>query len=183
MVETFVEAKPFVENPHYQKKREKALHELDYDKIDAPITDIIKGFATIPYCFSLQSCYGHFVHEGQKDSNNVSPLSDYNKNTKIEYRIAYLALVIENNNEGLQLYHDLEAIVKIDPDYIQFCSANWWWKKGDANSYVLQVEPDRYKAEDTAIVSVDEALHLENVKNNMFKALKELLQKHKPVVE
>jgi len=183
MAGTFVEAKSFVENPHYQKKREEALRKLDYDEIDAPITDIIEGFAAIPYCFSLQSCYGHFVHEGQKDPKNVSPFSNYIKNIEIEYRIAYIALVIQKNDDGKQLYHDLEAIVKIDPDYIQFGSLNWFWNKGDINSNVLQVEPDRYKAEDSAIVSVDEALRLQNVRDEMFEALRKVLQKHKQMVE
>ncbi|MBW2980787.1 hypothetical protein KY360_05215 [Candidatus Woesearchaeota archaeon] len=183
MAGTFVEAKSFVENPHYQKKKDEALHKLDYDEIDPPITDIIKGFTTIPYCFLLQSCYGHFVHEGQKDPKNVSPLSNYNEDSKIEYRIAYIAIVIENNDKGKKLYQDLEAIVKIDPENIQFGSVDWFWNKGDINSYVLQVEPDRYKAEDGAIISVDEALHLQNVRDKMFEALRKVLRKHKQMVE
>jgi hypothetical protein len=178
MAGTFVVAKPFVENPRYQEKREKALKELDYDEIDAPIADIIEGFAAIPYCFSLQSCHGHFVHEGQKDPKNVSPLSNYSKGTEIEYRIAYIALVIQNNDEGKKLYHDLEVIVKIDPDNIQLGSVDWFWNKGDTNSYVLQVEPDRHKAEDRAIVSVEEALHLQDVRDKMFEALRKVLRKH-----
>ena len=180
-MKTFTEAKPFVENPRYQEKREEALSRLNFHIIDAPIVDIIEGYATIPHCFSLQSCYGHFVHKGQKNPKNIEPLSNYNEGSKVEYRIAYMAFCIQNNDSGRKLYHDLEAITKIDTDYIQFGSANWFWQR-NVNSYVLQVEPDRHKTEDSVFVGIDEALHLEKVRDQMFEALRRILQEHQQLV-
>ena len=42
--------------------------------IDEPIIEIVNAFNTLPYCFTLQSCYGHFVYSGQKSSHNLEPL-------------------------------------------------------------------------------------------------------------
>ena len=64
-METFTELKPIVKNPLFRKQREQALKNLDLTTIDVPVCDIIKGFADIPYCFTLQSCYGHFLYKEQ----------------------------------------------------------------------------------------------------------------------
>jgi hypothetical protein len=42
--------------------------------IDMPVVDLINGFNKRPYCFTLQSCYGHFVSNDQKDTHNLDPL-------------------------------------------------------------------------------------------------------------
>lgn len=176
-MQTFTKAKHFVDYPHYQEKREEALSRLDLQTIDRPIVDIIKDISTITHCFSLQSCYGHFVHKGQRNRMNVDPLSNYDESSRIEYKIAYIALCIQNNDLGRKLYQDLKAITKIDPDNIQFGSATWFWQT-HVNSYVVQVEPDRYKKEDKAFVNINEALHLEIVKNQMFERLRGIVKEH-----
>ena len=45
-----------------------------------------------------------------------------------------------------------------------------------SNSYALQVEPDRFKFQDTAIVGYKEALHIEKIRNEFFIRLYELLE-------
>lgn len=50
-----------VENALYPQERRVALEALDLHSIDAPILDIIRMFAALPYCFTLQSCCGHFI--------------------------------------------------------------------------------------------------------------------------
>jgi hypothetical protein len=70
----------------------------------------------------------------------------------------------------------LKRIADIDPENIQFCCAEWVWER-QLNSYALQVEPDRFKLEDTAIVDYQEALKIEKIRNEFFIQLKELLQK------
>ena len=180
-METFTEAKPFVDNPRYQEKRKEALNELDINTIDPPIVELIKDYAMLPHCFTLQSCYGHFAHEGQKDSKNVEQLSNYNESSMVDYRIAYIAFCIQNNDLGRKLYQDLKAITKIDPDYIQFGSADWFWQR-NVNIYALQVEPDRYKTKDEISVSISEALHLEKARDQMFERLKKILQEHQQLV-
>jgi tRNA(Phe) wybutosine-synthesizing methylase Tyw3 len=66
-METFAEPKEMVENPRYFEQRQKSLSGLTDDKIDAPIIEIINGMNKLPYCFTIQSCHGHFLYSGQKD--------------------------------------------------------------------------------------------------------------------
>jgi hypothetical protein len=91
-LETFTELKEFVGNPHYKAQRLKSLGDLADNMIDAPIIDLINGFNKLPFCFTLQSCYGHFVYNGQKDTHNLEPLPVKGVIAKVEYRIAYIAL-------------------------------------------------------------------------------------------
>lgn len=124
--------------------------------IDTPIVELINGFNKLSYCFTLQSCYGHFVYNGQKDTHNLDPLPAKEIITPVEYRIAYIAFCIENSVSGRGLIEALKEVVAIDPENIQFCCAEWFWEK-QINSYALQVEPDRFKDKDTAIIDFKEA--------------------------
>jgi len=54
-MKTFTKLKAFVDDPHYYEKREESLRKLQICTIDAPIVEIIKDFAKLPYCFTLQS--------------------------------------------------------------------------------------------------------------------------------
>jgi len=146
--------------------------------IDMPIIDLIKGFNKLPYCFTLQSCYGHFVYEGQKDANNLEPLPASDTIANVEYRIAYIAFCIENSTSGRVFLEALKKITTIDPEHVQFCCAKWFWNR-QVNSYALQVEPDRFKHQDTAVVDSKEALFIEQIRNKIFIRLYELLEKAK----
>ena len=172
-METFTEFKPLVKTPSFIQQREKALNQLDINNIDAPIKKIIKSFAKLPYCFTLQSCYGHFLYNDQKNPKNLEPLPDSNKISQVEYRIAYIALCIQNNQQGRMLLQKLKKIPLIDPDYVQFSCADWFWKQ-QVNSYALQVEPERYKTKDKITVDFQEALHIEKVRNEFFRKLKKI---------
>ncbi len=174
-METFTKLKALVDDPHYVEKREESLRKLQISTIDAPIVGIIEDFAKIPYCFTLQSCYGHFVHKNQQNPKNTEPLSNFDKSSSIEYRIAYTALCVQNNDLRKQLLKDLEKITEIEPEYIQFGSAEWFWRR-QVNSYVLQVEPERYKTEDRCRLSIQEALYVEKVRNHVFGELKNWVQ-------
>ncbi|MCK5031508.1 MAG: hypothetical protein KAR64_08585 [Thermoplasmatales archaeon] len=140
-METFIKSKAFVDDSHYYEKKEESLRELQISTIDAPIVKIVKGFAELPHYFTLQSCYGHFIHNGQQNPKNLEPLSNFDKSLTIEYRIAYIAICIQNNNLGKQLLQDLKKITKINPEYIQFGCAEWFWRR-QVNSYALQVTPE-----------------------------------------
>jgi hypothetical protein len=144
--------------------------------IDAPIIDIINSFNKLPYCFTMQSCYGHFFYDGQKDLYNLDPLPVTKSVGRVEYRIAYLAFCIEDSEPGRRLLEALREITVIDRENIQFCSAEWFWQR-QVNSYALQVEPDRFKCEDRAILDYKEALYIEEIRNEFFVQLKELLRK------
>jgi hypothetical protein len=173
-LETFTESKDFVNNPHYHERRQECLARLDISTIDAPISDIIRGFAELPYCFTLQSCYGHFLYENQKDPKNTEPLAVSDSNTRVEYRIAYIALCIEDSESGRELFYNLRDIPVIGQEFIQFGCAEWFWER-QVNSYVLQVEPERYMRKDRAVVSYQEALHIEKIRNEFFRRLKRLI--------
>jgi hypothetical protein len=173
-VETFTKARGFVDNPHYVQQRQASLAALDIDSIDVPIMDIVRGFQNIRCCFTLQSCYGHFVHEGQQDRNSTEPLRISDGAGVVTYRIAYIALCIDNSPEGRELLGGLRAIVATEPEYIQFGSAEWFWAR-QVNSYVLQVEPERCKDKDQATIEYDEALRIQEVRNGFFSMLRKFL--------
>jgi hypothetical protein len=177
-LETYTELKDLADNPHYQAQKRKILSDLDDGMIDTTIVDLINGFNKLPYCFTLQSCYGHFVYNGQKDTHNLDPLSAKEIIAQVEYRIAYIAFCIENSASGRGLFEKLKEITAIDPENVQFCCAEWFWKK-QINSYALQVEPDRFKHKDTAIIDFKEALHIEKIRNTFFIRLYELLENAK----
>jgi len=166
-LKTFTELKELTENQHYQVQKQKTLCDLTDNMIDMPIIDLINGFNKLPYCFTLQSCYGHFVYNGQKDSHNLEPLSVRDIITKVEYRIAYIAFCIENSLLGKELFESLKEITSINPENVQFCCAEWFWKR-QVNSYALQVEPDRFKRKDTAELNFKEALYIEKIRNKFF---------------
>ena len=172
-METFTEPKELVINPHYQDQRKNILAGLSDEMIDAPIIDLINGFNKMSYCFSMQSCYGHFVYNDQKDPYNFEPLPISDTIDRVEYRIAYICLCIENSDLGKRLLEALNEITAIDPENIQFCCAEWFWKR-QVNSYALQVQPDRFKHKDEAILDYREALQIEKIRNEFFIQLQEI---------
>ena len=167
--------KLFVSNPSYQKQRAKYLSSLHINTIDAPIIEIVEGFAKLRYCFTLQSCYGHFLYGDQNDPRNIENLTNLDGSLSIEYRIAYIALCIQNSALGIRLLQSLGDLTKIDPDYIQFGCAEWFWER-QVNSYVLQIEPKRHKTKDKVIVRFQEALHIEKIRNQFFDELRRMVQ-------
>jgi len=175
-METFTEPRDFVDNHDFRERRQESLGKLDIDSIDEPIVDIIENFSRLSYCFTLQSCYGHFIHDFQKDTHNTEPLPQSKQISSVEYKLAYIALCIDNNEHGVALFMDLKEIPLIATEYIQFGSAEWFWKR-EVNSYALQVEPTRYMNKDKIIVDYKEAVHLQETRNRFFVELRHLLQK------
>jgi hypothetical protein len=174
-METFTQPKTLTDNPHYPEQRHNCLASLDDASLDAPIAEIVTGFNALTHCFTLQSCFGHFLYNGQTDEHNLAPLPIAKPIHAIEYRIAYIALCIENSEAGRTLIEALNQVVDIDPQNIQFGSAEWFWRR-QANSYVLQVEPDRFKYQDRATLEYEEAIVIEDVRNKFFARLDALLQ-------
>ena len=175
-METYVATKGLVSNPHFHKQRRKALSGLRQAKIDEPILNLITRFVDLPYCFTLQSCFGHFLLDEQSDPNNIESLPRLNQEQDVQYRIAYLAICVQENQPGRLLLDDLRAICRIDPQNIQYGCAEWFWER-QVNSYIVQVEPERYKTEDRCVIDYPEALHLEGVRNRFFEKLDMLLEK------
>jgi len=97
----------------------------------------------------------------------------------IRYRIAYIALCIEKSSAGAALYKSLEKIQEIDPEYVQFGSADWFWER-NPSSFVLQVEPERFKYQDDALLGWQEALHIEKIRSLFFDELRALCDVFEP---
>lgn len=180
-METFTEPKELLENPRYSEQKDKTLANFSKIKIDEPIIRIIRTFNKLPYCFTLQCCYGHFVYEGQENPHNFDPLPISKNIPTVEYRIAYVAFCIENSYNGKKFFEDLRELTFIDPENIQLCSADWFWKQ-QVNSYALQVEPERFKHLDSAILDYEEALNIEKIRNAFFNRLDGLLYVRKEVL-
>jgi hypothetical protein len=174
-METFTVIKEFIDNPRYAEQRERSLRGLGSAIIDEPLRELISGLASLPYCFTLQSCYGHFLYGSQRDQQNIEPLPRDRHSGAVEYRIAYLAMCLERSEEGLGLFQDLRAVTAIDPPYIQFGCAEWFWRK-QVNSYTLQVEPERFKDRDRISVPFREALRIEQVRNAVFERIGEIVE-------
>ena len=175
-METYTELKDFVNNPHYHKQMQECLNRLDMNTIDTPIIQIIEDFLKLPYCFTLQSCYGHFLYNDHNNSKNFGPLTISDSIKIVEYRIAYIALCIENSDPGRRFFSALREIPAIDLEYIQFGCAEWFWER-QVNSYILQIEPNRFKTKDKISISYQEALYIEKTRNEFFNVLKKLIQK------
>jgi len=85
-----------------------------------------------------------------------------------------LALCIEQSAMGVRFRGALEEIPTIDTDYVQFGSPGWFWERYP-NSYALQVEPERYKDKDEAVIGHSEAIHVQRVRDEFFGRLRELV--------
>lgn len=174
-METFIKAKALVKNPNFPDQRRESLSNLKDEIIDEPIIGLINDINKLPYCFTLQSCYGHFVYEGQTNPKNLERLPTTNNVSSVEYRIAYIAFCIENCDLGRKFLEALKRIASIYPDNIQFGSAEWFWER-QVNIYTLQVEPDRFKFKDKATLDYSEALKIEKIRDKFFVQLKKLIQ-------
>lgn len=181
-METFTQPRDILDNPRFKEQRQEYLSRLDLGTIDAPIVELVRAFAKLPYCFTLQSCYGHFIYRGQRDPNNVDPLPEKGGNGKVKYRIAYIAVCVEDSDRGRRLLDDLSDFPAIDPEYVQFGCAGWF-RERQVNTYVLQVEPERHATKDTATVSYGEALHIEKVRNEFFERLARLVRERLEEIE
>jgi hypothetical protein len=176
-METFIEAKSLIENPDFNERRRMALGKLSFDDIDKPIVEVIKKITSISYCFTLQSCYGHFLYAGQKDPHNIEPVSLNARDQEVEYRIAYLAICVQNNSRGRKLLEDISKIPSIGQKNIQYGSAEWFWER-QINSFVVQVEPERFKSQDRCVVNYMEAITLERVRSLFWQEINEIVDKH-----
>lgn len=173
-METLTEPRPFVESRDYARDREDVLRRLDPANIDAPIVELIAAFNTLPFCFTLQSCYGHFISRPGQDDHTLEPVPPEDCGP-VRYRIAYVALCLENTAAGRAFHRSLAQMAADDPDYVQFGSAEWFWER-HPNSYALQVEPRRYSRMDEALLGHEEALRVQERRDMLFEDLGRLLR-------
>jgi len=171
-METFAPARPFVHNPGFRDDCQRVKAALDLNAIDVPIRAIITAFNKLRYCYTLQCCYGHFLHAMQSEPHNLERLPAHDVG-QVHYRIAYLALCLDNSAPGLCLRSLLERVPEIGAGYIQFSSPGWFWEQCP-NSYALQVEPERFCDRDAATIEYQEALRVQSVRDRFFERLEEI---------
>jgi hypothetical protein len=177
-VKTYTALKNMMENPGFQEQRQHHLRGLKEAVIDEPLVGLIRDMNRLSFCFTLQCCYGHFLFPGRDDPLNCLglPAAAAVAGTRIEYRIAYIAFGIENNASGKLFWEQLKAIERIDPQRIQYGCADWFWRQ-QVNSYIIQVEPDRYKYQDVAELDYPEALNIEKRRCQFYAWLGRFLQR------
>lgn len=178
-METFTPPRPFVPHPDYWRDRERSLQELRQEivknRIDPPLLQLVRECMTIPHCFTMQCCFGHFVHRMEPDTENLAPISRYTQEVGIiRYRIAYVALCLQDSSAGHAMYFELEKIAALDPSFIQFGSADWFWDQVP-NTYCIQLEPERMKGEDSGEVTWEEALKIEEIREPFFTVIMEIM--------
>jgi hypothetical protein len=168
-METFAKAREFVDNPRYEIERNRVTRTLSLESIDSPIRTIVASFAELTYCFTLQSCFGHFVHADQPEPDNLEPLPEHDVGN-VTYRIAYFALCLRDSAQGRLLLSNLAEFPSIDPEYVQFGSPGWFWKR-HLNSFAIQVEPARFANKDQAMIGYREALRVQKIRDEFFARL------------
>ena len=173
-MQTFTECRPMTVDPFYKNRRKLCLNKLSIDELDAPIVGLIDDLCKFPFCFTIQSCFGHFLCQGQEDPNNIQPLPSPGKICSVEYRIAYIAICIEDSHSGRKFLRWIKQFADLDPLYVQYGCAEWFWERYP-NSYVLQVEPERDLQNDKCTVDFQEALHIEKVRNKLYDDLMTLV--------
>jgi hypothetical protein len=175
-METLCKPGALIDNPSFARQRDDSLAELDLRTIDAPIENLVRAFARIPFCFTLQSCFGHFLPEGEEEERRLEPLEPRPSDTKpVVYRIAYVALCIEAGERGRALIRRLEKLTGLDPDYVQFGSAGWFLER-QVNAFVLQVEPERFKHLDRCTLDYREALHVQRTRDRFYAGLESVIR-------
>lgn len=179
-METFIGHKEFEPNPRYAQDRQNTLAALNLGTIDEPIVDIVTALAKLSYCFPLQSCYGHFICTPEQDIHTLDLISAGHTGT-VRYRIAYIALCIENSIQGRQLRERLSEIPIINPEFIQFGCAEWFWEQF-LNTYVLQVAPESHREDDQIWLDGREASKVQIARSMFFKALRALVEESRPKI-
>jgi hypothetical protein len=71
------------------------------------------------------------------------------------------------------LRDSLARIAAIDPGYIKFGSADWFWERW-VKSYTLQVEPFAHRLQDQAVLEYAEAVRTQTARDSFFAGLRAL---------
>lgn len=78
------------------------------------------------------------------------------------------------------MYGDLEKLASDNPEYIQFGSADWFWDRM-VNTYCIQLEPERFKYNDSALIDIEEAVYIETLREDFFKKLGEIIRSQRKI--
>jgi hypothetical protein len=172
-VETFTEPRALVRHAGYASDRQAALDALDLSALDPPVIDVVESFRPLPYCFTLQACYGHFLTAPGQDEHSLDPLPESHGGS-VRYRIAYVAFCIQDTEPGQAFLERLSRVPEVEPAYVQFGCTDWFWDQWP-NSYTLQVEPAAHRFKDQAVLPAGEAMQTQRARDRFFEELRRLL--------
>ena len=179
-MQTFCSERPLQHDPGFEAAKARALESMDMAEIDEPIKDVIASLNKHPSCYTLQSCFGHFVSTEHPDDHNLSVVEESGSSDSPLYRISYLALCIRDNSDGRRFLSLLKRIPwEIDRDRIQFGCAEWFWNRC-INSYVLQVQPKDRADVDSLTISVREVRLIQSARNHFWDTLRTTLDTELP---
>ena len=173
-METYTKARPMVDNPDFDEQRAAALRALEGAQIDEPLVPLIAELNRLPYCFTLQCCYGHFLPEGEIDEQTLAP-PPVRGRKPVEYRIAYLALCIRDDAEGRALLEAVKGLRDVERMVVQVGSADWFWDQ-QVNTYVVQVGLRKHKRQDSMTLDGKQARHVAHTRTLLYRHFSELVQ-------
>jgi hypothetical protein len=172
-METFADARSLIRNDGYAAERAAALKALDLSAVDPPIVDVVEAFRPLPHCHTLQCCHGHFLTVRGQGDHTLAPLPPDHTGS-VRYRIAYVAFCVDTDDRGRALRDKLSRVPEIDPAYVQFGSADWFWDQW-VNSFVLQVEPTIHRFKDQVVLTAGEAMRVQRARDRFFAELRRVL--------
>ncbi|MGD8561977.1 MAG: hypothetical protein PVG03_05565 [Desulfarculaceae bacterium] len=176
-METYGPARQMVPDPDFEKKKNKTLAGLDPQILDPPMRDLVAGYNKLPYCYTLQCCHGHIVIPDKGPYSDWQRLPVEDPPLKALYQLAYLALVIRNNPPGQGLLRALASLAGTNPGFMQFGSPDWFWNaQGQANSFALQVSPQRSKDLDRFEMIEAEARQWMAAREQFMQGLRRILE-------
>ena len=175
-MQTFTEPRQLETNPDFAAQREHALAHLDLEALDCPLVDLVQRISAVPWCFPVESCCGHYVimdGENRRVYDQLPPLGG--GANRVLYRVAYLALCVDDSPAGLDLLRDLRAVPSIAPEQVQFGCVDRFWDR-QVNSFVLQVVPWAHRFVDDVLLSPAAAAEVEEARSWFFARLDDLVR-------
>ena len=170
-MQTFVPEKQLLDDPGFAAHRGAWLAKLDPDILDPPIRDAVRTLNELPYCFTLQSCWGHFHGEETGLCREIPDTESLKPELAYHYRIAYAAFCLENSPRGREFLGLLRRVpAQAGPGLVQFGCADWFWNQL-VNTYVLQVQPRDRATVDALDVAGIQARELRNARDALWNAL------------
>jgi len=180
-MQTYMKARPVEDNDTFEAQRSDALAALDLSAMDEPMVSLVESLNRLPHCFTLQCCFGHFVAAGDTDTRTLAPPPPMGK-TPMEYRVAYVAICIRDDEHGRGLLDRIHELRDLDPKYIQVGSADWFWER-QVNSYIIQVGPKRMRKHDAMTLDGKELRHVSHVRTQLWRRFAALVRRRRDMVE
>ena len=143
--------------------------------IEEPIIEVIDSLNKLPFCFTIQSCFGHFLFENKPASTTYYLPEKTTRTRNCKYRISYVAIRVDGSQEArglLSLLRDIPST--INKEYIQFGCAEWFWEQ-HINSFVIQVQPRDRSNVDSLLVTTEEAQLIQAVRDRFWEVMESTL--------